>query len=227
MAVTFVTWLWGNKYDSTYVDKLCAGVRRNFHNSFRFVVFSDRNLNLSDDSINVRNIEDSELIGKGCLCRLRQFDPEWQSKHGFRDTIIGLDLDTIITAPIDSLFDRTESFMILQGVNAVNPNPFNCSVTMLRAGHHAEVWRDFSPFTLAQAPIHEFADDQGWIWYKLPQASGWKAGKSSGIYGFQKPGWPPGTVELPDDAKIVAFIGSKKPARYRELPWMKKHWVVA
>lgn len=226
MAVAFTTWLWGNKYNESHVEKLAAGIWRNYKKPHRFVVFSDRPLALSAP-IEVEPIADLHLAGRGCFCRLRMFDPGWQKLHGFDDRIVDIDLDVVTVAPMDDLFEASDGFMILQGVNATNPNPFNCSVMMLRAGRHPEVWADFTIEKANAVPFHEFPDDQGWIWHKLPCASGWKGGKQSGIYGFQKPGWPFGhDRDLPPNARIIAFFGRRKPEQFAHLTWMKTNWRV-
>jgi hypothetical protein len=206
VGLAFITWFWGSKFPPADICKLADGVRRNFFSPYRFIVFTDRRYDLPEPIEQVP-LEDVDLVGRGCFCRLRMFD-----------------LDDVITGPINEIFHNSEKFMILQGVNAVNPNPFNCSVTMLRAGNYPEVWQDFTLEKAEQVQFHEFPDDQGWIWHKLPNAKGWKVGETSGIYGFQKPGWIGPGHYLPRNARIVAFIGRRKPFMYDQLTWVKQHW---
>ena len=226
MAITFTTWLWGDKYNETHVLKLAAGIRRHYAQPFRFIVFSDRYLTLPAP-LEALPIVNPELIGRHCFCRLRIFDPAWQGWLRLDDCIVNLDLDLIITGDLAPLFARQDSFLILQGVNATNPNPFNGSVMMLRPGHYREVWSEFSLDAASQIKFDQFPDDQGWLWHKLPKANGWKGGKASGIYAFQKPGWPKGNDALPIDARIVSFIGRRKPEQYTTLPWVRKFWTEA
>jgi hypothetical protein len=221
--LNIICWLWGNKYSDLDVTRLHNAVRKNLKRPHRFLLFTDQPL--SNSSIEVLALEDRALASRSCFCRLRMFDPEWQKRHGITGTILSLDLDLLIVAPFDAITETQSTFKILQGVNAVNPNPFNASIMLLQAGCHADVWHDFSPVKAKQIAYHEFPDDQGWIWFKLPHADGWKAGSESGIYGFQKPGWPEGSFDLPHDARIVSFIGKRKPSMYKSLPWVKKHWV--
>ena len=94
---------------------------------------------------------------------------------------------------------------------------------MLRAGAHSEVWSDFTLEAAQQVPFFEFPDDQGWIHHKLPGAAGWQVGTSSGVYAFQKPGWPKGDT-LPKDASIVAFPGHRDPKKFVNLPWVHDNW---
>lgn len=213
MALIVGTWLWGTKYPPAYVERLREGVARNLHQPHRFEVFRP----LAED----RYLTDI----KGCFARLRAFDPEWQRTHGINhgDRLVCLDLDLIVTGGLDTIFNRQESFVILQGANAANPCPYNGSVWMLRAGEHSEVWSDFSLDAAGNAPFYEFPDDQAWFAHKLPDAAGWKAGPDSGVYAFKKPGWPKGD-DLPADARIVAFPGHRDPSQFEHLPWVRKHW---
>jgi hypothetical protein len=151
------------------------------------------------------------------------FSPEWQYMNGMDDRLVCIDLDVVVTGELDPLFDRPESFLILQGANAANPCPFNGSLMMLRPGVHPEVWSDFTVDVAAKVPFYEFPDDQGWLWHKVPDAAGWKAGPSSGVYAFQKPGWPKGN-DLPTDARLVVFPGWRSPEKFFHVPWIKKHW---
>ena len=202
-------------------------VRRHLKTPHKFLLFTDQPLGLMDSTIEVRQLEDPALTNRSCFCRLRMFDPNWQKRNDIKGTILSLDLDLIIVAPIDDIVQISSSFKILKGVNAVNPNPFNASVMLLQSGCHREVWDDFTIEKARQTRYHEFPDDQGWIWHKLPDADGWKAGSESGIYGFQKPGWRTGSFDLPSDAKIVTFIGKRKPHMYKYVPWIKQHWISA
>jgi hypothetical protein len=225
VGLAFITWLWGDKYNESHVRKLAAGLRRHCRADYRFAVVSNVKLNLPE--FERLPIADPDLTDRHCFCRLRMFDPTWQAWHGFDGRIVSLDLDMVITGELDNLFHREDTFLILQNVNSSNPNPFNCSVMMLRAGQHADVWSDFTVEKASTAWStlggFGFSDDQCWIWHKLPDAAGWRGGKDSGIYAFQKPGWPGGN-ELPNDARMVVFFGKRKPEFFVNLPWVKEHW---
>lgn len=154
------------------------------------------------------------------------FSADWQRDMGIApgDKIVCLDLDLVIVRKIDPLFDRNETFVILGGANSNNPCPYNGSVMMLTAGHHHDVWDDFSLEAASKIKRHEFPDDQGWIWHKMGNgAAVWPCGRRSGIYAFGKIHWPPGSG-LPPDARIVAFPGRRDPSMYEHLPWIRTYW---
>ena len=211
-----VTWLWGSKYPDVYVDRLVTGIARN----------------CDEDPHNIEIVvcepwpQDQYLtLVPGCMARLRTFDPEWQAEvlgaeQG--DRIVVLDLDLVITGSLDGLFDRDEPFVILQGVHTANPTPYNGSVWMLRAGYRPDVWEDFSLEAAQDICVYMYPDDQMWMHHKIPDAAAF--GPKDGVYAFMKPGWPNG-MDLPKDARIVAFPGSRDPCQFQHLPWIKHHWI--
>lgn len=210
-GLNICTWRWGKKYSNDYVEKLRNAVSRHLYQKHKFCIFSPK--------------EEDEYLTKipGCFARLRMFDPEWQKENDLEGRIVCMDLDLVITGTLDHLFDRPESFVIFQGANAVNPCPYNGSLWMLRAGKRPDVWNDFSIDRAKNVPYHEFPDDQGWLAHKIPNAAGWQAGSKSGVYGFQKPGWPKNDI-LPKDARIVSFFGWRDPSKFQHLNWIKENW---
>jgi hypothetical protein len=229
-ALNIITWLWGTKYSHEYLWRLYRGVRRNLKQPFRFLVMTERQRELIVPEGRGFNIErhainDLELLRlPGCFARLRMFDSSWQQDRKLNGRVVCLDLDIVITGALDDLFDRDDSFIVLQGANSANPCPYNCSVFMFQAGAHHQVWTDFSLQAAQKISFYQFPDDQGWIHDKIPHAAAWPVG-SSGIYAFRKPRWPPND-QLPADARIVAFPGGRDPAGFvRQLGWIRQHWI--
>lgn len=231
--LTVSTWLWGDKFSSDDVKKLAGAVKRNLKQPHRFVCITNNYpLGLNCEVWPLPN--ESLTHVRGCFARLRMFDADWQVTHGIGsgERIALIDLDTVVTGPIDRLFDRPESFVIMQKGNASNPCPFNGALQMLRAGAHPEVWSDFSVEAASRVPFFEFPDDQGWLWHKLPGAAGWKCGVESGVFVFHKPGWPgwkstkdsTPNDDLPKGARLVTFSGWRNPKRFSHLDWVKQNW---
>jgi hypothetical protein len=206
-----ITWVWGSKYPGHYVQRLEAAVERNLKQDYRFLVCTPP--------------QADEHLTKipGCFARLRTFSQSWQAAHGIAegDRIVCLDLDLIVSGSLDEVFEREEPFVILQGVNSVNPNPFNGSVWMLRAGYRPDVWDDFSLEAAGKVPWYAFPDDQAWFHAKMPDAGSF--GPETGIYAFGKPGWPKGD-RPPPNARIVAFPGHRDPSQFTHLDWVKANW---
>ncbi len=225
--LAIVTWLWGGKYASNYVERLQRGIARHLKQPFRFLLMTERGRQISAvNGIERHAIKDEHLTHiDGCFARLRMFDPGWQKNRGLEDhTIVNLDLDVVITGSLDKLFARSEPIVLLRGANSINPCPFNNSVFLFQAGAHPELWSEFSLTAANKIKQYDFPDDQGWFWDRIPNAAAWHAGSASGIYAFGKPGWPLGTHDLPADAKIVAFPGWRDPAKFANLKWVRENW---
>lgn len=220
------TWLWGDKYGPEHVIKLKNGLDRHLKQPFRFLCVTERERVWTPWPDTERHtIRDPELLAyKGCFVRLRMFDYGWQQDHGIDDRLVCMDLDTIVTGELDPLFDRPDTFVILTGANSINPCPYNGSLMMLRPGHHGEIWSTFSIEAALEMPCYEFPDDQEWLSRKLPLAGTWQAGRKSGVYAFRKPGWPPGQLELPKNARMVVFPGRRQPSDFTHLEWVRRFW---
>lgn len=229
------TWLWGDKYSLDYVHRLQNGIARHLKQPHRFVLVTDWRgsalANVDGDVVGIERADLPLLRRPGCLARLRMFDPAWQASVGVApgDRLVCVDLDAIVTGPIDPLFDRLESFVILQGANSRNPCPFNGSLMMLWGGRHAHVWRDFDlERARREVPFYKFLDDQAYLAHALKYCApgGWQAGSASGVYAFRKPGWPAGSDDLPVGARLVVFPGARDPSQFTRLSWIARHWRV-
>lgn len=224
------TYLWGTNFGVDDAEKLAAGFQRNIRQPYRFVVVADDAERFEEDKFPVVEIPPADrhlLTTPGCFARLRLFDPVFQERLelacGPFDRLVCVDLDTVVTGECDPLFDRPESFVIMQGGNSSNPNPYGGALMMLRPGSHAEVWAQFSLDAAAKTPHFQFPDDQGWLAAKIPDAAAWRVGTESGVYCFKKPGWRSGDA-LPADARIVTFRGNNPPSKHTHLEWVQQHW---
>ena len=95
MALTVVTYLWGEKYSLDDVRKLEAGLRRGMKEPYRFAVVTDNVDRAPDLPMWEIPQEDIPLTKmQGCFARLRLFDPEWLAGHGIAEgeRIVSLDL---------------------------------------------------------------------------------------------------------------------------------------
>lgn len=221
--ITFVTYLWGSKYSIDHVTRLRNGVARNMKADHRFALVSDDGREADGcESWRIPEADLSLTEIPGCFARLRLFDPDYLEAHK-AERVVVLDLDSVITGPLDDLFERPESFLIFQGANAANPCPYNGSTWMLRRGYRPDVWSEFSVEAASKVPFYKFPEDQAWLAHKLPGAHGWKAGQD-GMYAFNKPGWP-GGYELPVDARIVTFVAGHDPSHFTNLNWVRRHWL--
>lgn len=208
--MTVCVWKWGQKYAPHYVHRLVNALNRKMAGARVIIVEPPA--------------EDQYLTEiPGCFARLRTFSPEWQAANGIAegDRIVVMDLDMVVTGGLWKVFDRQEPFVILQGVNARNPCPYNGSVWMLRAGYRPDVWSEFSVERASNVPHYIYPEDQAWFAALMPDAGAF--GPKDGVYGMDKPGWPKGEA-LPSNARLVAFFGHRDPSQFTHLDWVKEHW---
>lgn len=219
-----VCWHWGNKYSREYVDRLAAGVKRNLKQPHRFVCVSEGG-NLKGD-FESWELLDTHLLqyGFGTIARMRLFDNEWQRAYGIGegDDIVNIDIDTIITGYLDSVLCRKEDFIILQNINTTNPNPYNGSFWMVKAGIRHDAWADFNVELWSSIKRHAKLSDQDWLRYKFPDAAEFGPDRG-GVYGFKKRGWVM-RRKLPDGANVITFPG-RDPADYQDVDWVRQHWL--
>src|SRR5262245_1226962 len=152
-----VTWLWGDKYSLDYVHKLVTSVRRHLKQPHRFLVMTERERDVKlPPDVERHAIKSPELTKiKGCFARLHIFDLGWQKNRQLDERILNIDLDAVITGPLDPLVDRPEDFVIARGFNAANPCPFNGSIWMTRAGTNGDIWSDFSIEAASTVPYYD------------------------------------------------------------------------
>lgn len=220
-----VTWCWGDKYPQHYVDRLNRGVLRHLSQPHKFVVVSEGARVRTECAARWAIPDEALTKERGCFARLRIFDPGWLHRNGVDedDKVLCIDLDAVITGPLDPLVDRPSPFTILQGVNsASHPCPYNGSIWMLRAGYRPDVWSDFSLEAAAKVPFAEFPDDQGWMHHKIPDAAAYT--DADGVWAFHKGPWRTGD-NLPQGARIVVFPGRRDPAQFQHLRWVRDHWL--
>lgn len=226
-SLTVLTFLWGVKYTVQYVERLGAGLRRHLDIPFRFICVADRPRQFGRTVPYQEVLRDLWLTKiKGCFCRLCVFDPVWQKSVGIApgDRILVLDLDLIVTGPLAPLVDRPEPFVILQGVNnPSHPTKYNGSVWLTTAGYRPDVWSTFSMEEANKLPRLVFPDDQGWFQAKMPDAAAFT--DADGVYAFGKSATWPKSNELPTNARIVAFPGSRDPKLLTHLPFVRQHWL--
>lgn len=165
-----------------------------------------------------------------CYRRLRMFAADARELIGER--IVSLDLDTVVTGPLDPLFDRPDDFVIWggQSVQPGRPAPwcwYNGSFMMLRAGTRTQVWDRFNPATSPREAhaANARGSDQGWITHCLGKGeSTWTA--ADGVYSFRSHIVPNGG-RLPAGARLVAFHGKHDPwleTTRRMAPWIAEHY---
>lgn len=237
--LTVFAWLWDDplyrwnkhfRYGPEHVRVLRASVARHLRMPHEFLLITDRpdddygpgvrTMRLWDD---FRGLPGWRSNGGGCWHRLKAFDRKVGRRIGAR--FVWLDLDCVITGPLDPLFDRPEPFVTLENANP--PTLYCGSMMMMTPGARQEVWDDFAASPAGAMSLCQrkklIGTDQAWITARLgPGEPTW--GMRDGVYNFRhqmKDG------PLPRDARIVFFTGPIDPSQpelQREHGWIGEHW---
>lgn len=219
---------WGLLYGPDYVNNLAHGVRRHLDRPYRFICFTEDATGL-DPEIEVLPLPELGLPSG-------QKDSRWQKLALFRRDLAGLkgtalflDLDLVITGPLDRFFDLPGNFRILRDddlfrtkpLRRLNPsrNAFlhsvgNSSVFRFEVGAHAYILDAFvadpvaataeyeisQQFQSAQLAAHAHLD----YWPR-----GWCVSFKNGCVPRGLASWWRDPA-LPPDASIVVFAGNPK-----------------
>lgn len=210
--LTVLTWLWQQQrgrmeYTVHHVNIWAAMVRRHLAMPHRIACVTDDREGL-DPSIAVitppRDFEGVVIPSWGpqrpqCLRRLAMFRRD--AGDIFGEWFVCMDLDIVISGPLDSLFPEDVAFRIYRGT--APQRPYNGSMMMLRAGARPQVYDTFTPRGAAEAGRRYLGSDQAWLAHVLgPNESVWT--QADGVYWW----YPGATSQAP---RMVVFPGSQKP----------------
>lgn len=221
MPVSVVCWRWAPRdgYRSSFgpetVNTLMSMVRRHYRSDCRFICVTDDTQGLDPgvevipdwkDFANLRSPHGGN--NPSCYRRLRAFAPDIADHFGSR--FVSIDLDTVITADLNPLWDRPEDFVIW---GDTNPNPashYNGSMFLLTAGARRQVWEKFNPLTspAKSRASGAFGSDQAWL--SLCLGGGEKKwGRADGVYSFRNDLQK--CQQIPGNCRIAFFHGRHDP----------------
>lgn len=223
--ISFATFKWGSKYSAEHVNTLARMVARHYRSPHRMICVTNDAAGIDPSIEIVADREDFASVPSphggsmpSSYRRLRLFSPDIAETFGER--IVNLDLDLVITADIQPLFERKESFIGWR--DAYWPKQINGSVWMVKAGAHPEVWSDFEPVLSPRYALDRGykGSDQGYISSMLPDCAKWT--QADGVYSFKKDK----CESLPANARIVVFHGEPKPwsERCQRIAWIRQHY---
>lgn len=107
------------RFTAEHVNRLYRGVQRNYSKPFRFVCITDdaaglapgiEALPIKRDFMALKN--PTSPTRPNCYPRLPLFDDDERYRYPIGDRFISIDLDAVLTGPLEPIFDRTEDFVI-------------------------------------------------------------------------------------------------------------------
>ena len=189
MTLHVITMRTGDKYSSDYVDKLERAVSRNLSLPYTFECIR-------------------ETKRPGWWGKVELF--ERYSGDGF----LWLDLDVVITGPLDDLCNTDADIRV--GMNTAKANPNGCQSSVM-------FWKDCEPISalFTDGMMEELKGDQDWITYL----------RDTDV--IEVDYFNPAHVVsykhkclngLPEDARVVNFHGKPDPHEVQD-QWVRDNWL--
>ena len=237
-TVNIICMKWGEKYDSSYVNKLFNMVSRNLNRDFRFICLTDDNSGFlsSIESFDLPKLNLPDGIPERGWTKLVTFS---ENLFDIQGQCLFLDLDLIIVNRIDELFELEGDFFIIKDFIRKDSTG-NSSVYRFEMGKFFDVLEYFQQnFTEIQS---KYRNEQEYLsdymknnhslnYWPIEWCQSFK--KNCVQKGFKQFFYPP---LLPQEAKIIIFHGKPNPPDalkgksgkwYRKvLPtdWVADHW---
>ena len=247
--INIVCMKWGTPYGAHYVNRLYASVKRNLTRPFRFVCFTDDTAGIISE-VQCQSITDVQFPAS-------EKDRRWLKLGVFKKDLVGLegeclflDLDVVITGPLDEMFDYAPGHFCISHdwwmpykhwrARLMNqPKIGNTSVFRFEVGTLDTVLTQFEQDS--EKIIATYSLEQEYVTRMVEHRIAWWP--HSWVRSFRRhcrPSFPLNLVfspSVPPGAKIIAFHGLPKLddardgylTRYphkicRPSPWIDEHW---
>lgn len=226
--LTVMTHLWAQpggrtRYTAEHVNIWAAMVRRHLTMEHEIACVTDMPEGI-DDRVRIieppRDFDDVRIPTWGehmpqCLRRISMYRPDAAEVYG-AERFVNMDLDCVISGPLDPLFDRDEDIVLYRGTTQARP--YNGSMTMLRAGARPEVFERFTPEGAVVAGQRYLGSDQAWVSHVLGEGEAtW--GVDDGVHAWGS-SWNRG------EPRLTFFLTKQKPWEFVVAgePWVSEHY---
>ncbi|UDL95211.1 hypothetical protein LGH83_02955 [Lichenihabitans sp. PAMC28606] len=240
---TVICMKWGTLYGPDYVNRLYRGVMRNVSRPTRFVAFTDDATGL-DPAIVVEPIPAIRLVDGLKPGPWRKLSL-WSRPLGhLSGPVLFLDLDVVVTGPIDGFFDYEPGKLgLIRNWTQARDGIGNSSVMRFDVGSAAHLVDDFEAG--GAALTYEFDNEQIYLTKRsgLPIAF-WPASWCRSFKHELLPPWPARLTrpaQLAPDMRIAVFTGDPRPKdaaqglwptkwykrfykTLKPVPWLSDHW---
>jgi len=232
VSLTVATYYWrdptrdhrGYVFNPDHVRILRNMVARNLSLPHRFVCVTDTPI----DGIDCVAMDMRKHVPGTVYARLMQHNAEW-CRANLGERVLSLDLDVVIARNIDHIAGRTEDIVLWRNPNFSTPRRafYQSSIQLFTAGARPCLWSDFDPQETPKWVNWRFGGaEQAWISERLEWDEAY-FDASHGIYGAGRLGGAGVYTELPENACIVSFPGSREPSQkevQERHPWVGSHY---
>ncbi len=211
--INIVCMKWGDLYGPEYVNKLYGMVARNLKGEFRFVCLTD-NTHGINPSVECLECPTIDLPLPYCNTGWRKIALWDETLPGMVGDWLFLDLDVVITGPLDDFFEYRPdvTFMVMQNWTQKGQGIGNTSVFRFRVGSHPYLVERLIPDYRKIIRIHR--NEQTYVSRIISEIGFWPDDwcalfKVQCVPTMPFRWWQ--TPKLPDGTRVVAFPGSPNP----------------
>ncbi len=223
--VNVVCMKWGDKFGSWYVNKLYNMVKRNLTIPFRFWCITDNCEGITEE-VSIVNLPEFIVHGiGGRYKKLLIFDNDI---FKFKNTVLFLDLNTIILDNIDCFFSIPGEFLIIKNwLQSPGNGKFSSAVMRFEPDVYEILWSEF----LNARPDrnennhhgrHWNVHDQGWISCMFPDLATWPK-EWVASFKYTCTFMANHKRKEPKEAKMISFHGKPNIHEVNE-DWIVKEW---
>ncbi len=240
---------WGTRYGSVYVNVLRRGVEENLNRKHRFICLTDDPRGIMEDvetfPISMEGIPE-EQIRRGGWPKLKIFEAPLRNLSG---PTLFLDLDVIITGPLDSFFEHLpeKELMIIrdwlprfQALYRSRGWIGNSSVFRFKVGEQVQILERF--LADPDAAFSEFRNEQRFLTKHAKDIGYWPDEWCRSFKRHcmkRKLSTMKRTSLIPSEARVIVFHGNPKPddlaesantgsgyrEKVKEVDWVSEYWL--
>jgi len=225
----FVCMNWGTKYGADYVNRLYAMIARNSRQPFRLVCYTDSTVGIRSE-VECFDCPEVDIPGPKRNAGWRKLSLWASEVPGLIGTALFLDLDIVITGPLDEFFTwhPDADFCVIHNWTHPDRRIGNTSVFRFTVGGHPEILDRL--LTDHQTVLSRYPNSQTYVSACLEQSMEfWPA---EWCRSFKRHCVPRGIARwfrqphLPAGARIIAFPGRPNPHEAARgiwpAPWYKR-----
>lgn len=239
---TIICMNWGTRYGAEFVNRLYRACVRNMTGEFRFVCFTDSDAGF-DAGVDAQPLPPINLPERLAWSPWRKL-AVWQAPlAGLEGDVLFLDLDLVITGPLDDFFTHKPSeYCVIENWTQPGAGVGNTSVFRFPVGRYAELFDVFNADP--EAVVSKVRIEQQYISQFIDAQHYWPRPWCVSFKHSLMPRFPMNwfkTPQLSPDARVVAFTGHPDPDEARDghwpapwhkrfykhvkpVPWIAQHW---
>jgi hypothetical protein len=223
---TIVCMKWGSRYPADYANRLWSMVQRHTARPTRLVCYTDDTSGLNEDIVAypLPPIDLPETHRWKPWRKISLWAPEVPGLDG---DVLFLDLDLVVTGPLDDFFDYQpqETFCVIENWTQPGSGIGNTSTYRFRVGSHRYLYDRLQgdPATV----LGSYPNSQTYISRNITSKVFWPRPWCESFKHTLLPRWPLNFFQvtaLPREARVVAFTGKPDPDEARDGRWEAPVW---